>query len=73
MDMTPLIKRNPPKVVWLKSVHYNQSYGSPKPNAEKKKGGGGGGGGGDDGGEIEFADVDRRALREAPVKKVKNS
>ena len=27
----------------------------------KKKGGG-------DGGEIEFADVDRRALREAPVK-----
>ena len=34
----------------------------------KKKGGGGGGGGGDDGGEIEFADVDRRALREAPVK-----
>ena len=30
----------------------------------KKKGGGGGGGGG----EIEFADVDRRALREAPVK-----
>ena len=37
---------------------------------KKKKGGGGGGGGGggDDGGEIEFADVDRRALREAPVK-----
>ena len=28
----------------------------------KKKGGGGGGG------ELEFADVDRRALREAPVK-----